>query len=193
MAELATMPLLPVVVPELSLDLYRHELAGKHCRRVRETDDVRSLIQAMERFCSMHGGASLAAPQVGHSLRLAILMAEPGKPKLLINPEVVNLGGKDLFEPEGCLSLPPHDEATARVWRSEIAHVASGTLENPDARVVTIYKGRLARVAQHEIDHLDGLFFIDRCGPVAKGLVLRRFNRYLLEKQKNSFQPSTFS
>lgn len=190
-------------VRQLSLDLYRQEMVGKPCRRVKKSDDLMPLIEEMVRFCRSHGGTGLAAPQIGEYLQLAIAFTTPanidltpgvpliratGVTEVLINPEIVNLGGRDLLETEGCLSLPPADQATARVWRSEIAHVRSGTLEDPDANMVTVYKGGPARIVQHEIDHLNGVFFIDHCGPVGRNIVLRRFGKYLrnqrIEKEK---------
>jgi len=59
-------------------------------------------------------------------------------------------------------------------------HVRNGTLEEPDAENLTIYRGAAARIVQHEIDHLDGVFFIDRCQPVGKAHVLRAYESFLL-------------
>ena len=177
-----------LVPDKLTLDLYRLELVGKLCRRVNKSDDLMSLIEEMVAFLKSCGGGGLAAPQVGVYIQLAIAITTPSVVEVLINPEIVNLAGRDLLETEGCLSLPPADRATARVWRSEIAHVRSGTLEDPEAGAVTIYKGKPARIVQHEIDHLNGVFFIDHCGPVGRNIVLRRFGKYLrrlqIEKEK---------
>lgn len=167
---------------QLALNLYRRELAGKPCRRVTKADNVLGLIERMANVLKSYGGPGLAAPQIGEYIQLAIVVSAPGEITALINPEVTNLAGRDLFETEGCLSLPPCDQATARVWRSEIAHVASGTVEDPEESIITIYKGQPARAVQHEIDHLNGIYFIDHCGPVAKGIVLRRFNQFLQQQ-----------
>lgn len=162
----------------LSIELYRHELKDRPCRRVQKTDkeEVLRLIEEMARFCAAHGGAGLAAPQVGVFLQLAILMTGSNEVEALINPEIVNLAGRDMLETEGCLSLPM---ATAKIWRSEIAHVAGGSLDEPDLGRVTIYKGRTARVVQHEIDHLKGIFFLDHCQAVSRGIALRSYSKYL--------------
>lgn len=170
---------------ELALEYYRPELVGKSCRRVVKSDNLVALIELvreMAQLMKQNGGVGLAAPQVGIFIQLAILQIPPYKDiHVLVNPEIANLGGKDLLDTESCLSLPPADRAKARVWRSEIAHVRSGTLEDPEARKLTIYKSMGARIVQHEIDHLHGVFFIDRCQDVGRGLVLRAYNQFRRE------------
>jgi peptide deformylase len=195
-------PCLPLRSPgPLIIDLYRRDLAGKKCRRVTKADgdEALRLIQEMIAFCRVHDGAGLAAPQVGVYLQLAIALVAPKTVEILVNPEIVNLGGRELLEYEGCLSLPPYESPhgrgpvrgdpelpnplnQARVWRSEIAQVRCGTLEDPEAGRVKVYKGWPARLVQHEIDHLQGRFFIDRLKPVARGLVLRRYEKFLKEQ-----------
>jgi peptide deformylase len=168
---------------KLSLELYRKELANKPCRRVTAKDDVASLVEEMERVLRQHNGVGLAAPQVGVYLQLALVLLPPSNTlRILVNPEIANMAGKDLLETESCLSLPPVDLAKAKVWRSEIVHVRGGTLEDPDAEEMTIYKGEGARIVQHEIDHLHGVFFIDRCQSIAKNIVLRAYEKFLREK-----------
>ena len=171
----------------LAPDYYSRGLPHKVCRKI-EIEDcaaIMQIVQDMAAYCRERDGVGLAAPQVGLYVQLAIVMVVVGRIDVLINPEIVNLAGRDLLEEEGCLSLPPAGQATARVWRSEIVHIASGTLEDPHARKVTIHKGLEARVIQHEIDHLQGIFFIDRCGPVARELVLGKYQKHMQRiKQK---------
>lgn len=66
----------------------------------------------------------------------------------------------------------------------KIVNLAGRDLLEPEARKVTVYKGWPARVMQHEIDHLNGVFFIDRCGPVGRALVLGRYGRWMKEAQE---------
>lgn len=168
---------------ELALEYYRPELVEKPCRRVGKTDNqeaLRDLIHEMMLLMKQHGGKGLAAPQVGIFIQLAIVqMPLQNDVHVLINPEIVNLAGKDLLEKESCLSLPPAKYATARVWRSEIVYVRSGTLEDPDAARQVVYKGTAARIVQHEIDHLRGVFFIDRCQDVGRNLAMQTYYQYL--------------
>lgn len=176
-------------------------------------EDLRSLIAAMTRLVHETGTNGIAAPQLGAYVQLVVVRKQVsdvrfqvsgcgghGFPtpetcnlapsfEVLVNPRIVNLAGRDLLETECCLSLPPVSgpgAATARIWRSEIAHVRTGTVENPDAEELRIYKGTAARWVQHEIDHLQGIFFIDRCQPVGRGIVLRRFERYLREQEADA-------
>jgi peptide deformylase len=166
---------------KLSLNFYHRELAGRACRRVQKSDNVRVLIRQMLRLMQQHDGTGLSAPQVGVFLQLAVVKLPPSNEiQVLINPEIVNWAGKDFLATESCLSLPPTERAKARIWRSEIVHVRNGTLEEPDAENLTIYRGAAARIVQHEIDHLDGVFFIDRCQPVGKAHVLRAYENFLL-------------
>ncbi len=172
----------------LAVQLYRRELEGRPCRPVEPADcpSLAILVEQMIGLCRAQKATGLAAPQVGCYLQLAVLLPAPGQVEILVNPEVRNLAGRDLLGTESCLSLPPTAEATARVWRSEVVHVASGTVEDPTLCKVTVYKGAAARLAQHEIDHLRGVFFIERCGPVGRQIVLRQFSRFLRAQRPQS-------
>ena len=187
----------PLFSLPLELCTYHPDLVGKVCRPVTDADcaDLPLLVAEMTEFCRKHDGVGLAAPQVGVYIKLAIVLHRSPNAKVLVNPEIVNLAGRDLLEDEGCLSLPgippryePFDYPTARVWRSEIVTVKAGTLDNPNAEKITKYKGFTGRVVQHEIDHLKGVFFIDRCQAPARAAVLGRYGRYLRERQEAEFR-----
>jgi peptide deformylase len=106
----------------------------------------------------------LAAPQVGVLKRLVVVYLPPdydeeGDPELqlmLVNPEVVKAGGREVC-PEGCLSFP---ELVGDVPRYTSLNVRARDLEGRELRIRA--RGYLARVLQHEIDHLDGILFFDR-------------------------------
>lgn len=172
-------------LPELLF--YRSDLVGKLCRRIVKpvSSEITDLLSVMTRYCQRHDGLGLAAPQLGIFVQLAIAATVPGHFEVLVNPEIMNLGGRDLLSAEGCFSLPPAGKNNARVWRSEIVQIRFGTLEDPDAGIERIYKGAAARIVQHEVDHLNGIFFIDRCGPVGRQLVLRNLGKYLRQKDLN--------
>lgn len=178
----------PLFSPPLVLSAYHPDLVGKLCRPVTAADcaELPALVAEMTRFCRAHDGVALAAPQVGVYLQLAIILQRSPTAKVLVNPEIVKLGGRDLLEEEGCLSLPgvpsppeEFDYPRARIWRSEFATVRGGTVNDPEAARTTEYKGYTARIVQHEIDHLKGVFFIDRCQAPARACVLGRYGRYL--------------
>lgn len=123
-------------------------------------------------------GVGLAAPQVGVLKRLIVVDLNrddvSSKPLVLINPETQRLDGEST-EDEGCLSIP---NITAEVKRANEAVVCALDLNEETVSVKT--EGLLARVLQHEIDHLDGVLFIDR----VKGLK-RQVLRKKLRKLKN--------
>ena len=111
-------------------------------------------------------GIGLAAPQVGLSIRL--LVADTGDgPVILANPELVPLPGSEIAA-EGCLSLPG---VSIEVERARAVEVAAVDLAGKPVRFLA--RGLLARVLQHETDHLDGILIIDRTRPTGVAPVRR--------------------
>ena len=117
-------------------------------------------------------GIGLAAPQVGISARLMVVGHEEGhEPRVLVNPVIVDRGGAVTAE-EGCLSIPG---IFAPVTRSEWVDVEA---QDANGRPVKLRgKGLLGRVLQHEMDHLDGVLFIDRLDPVTRDRIKRRIKK----------------
>jgi peptide deformylase len=122
-------------------------------------------------------GAGLAAPQVGVSLRLFVADASPGRNEsfAVFNPQLSELGDY-LEEEEGCLSFP---EIRAKVKRAGRLVLTGLDAEGRPLRKEAA--GLLARICQHETDHLDGLLFIQRMGPATR-FMLRRKLRELEEE-----------
>jgi peptide deformylase len=144
-------------------------------REVEEVDDEgRELVDRM--FVTMHAadGQGLAAPQVGVSLRIAIVDVPPrkGTPHVLINPSVVAASDERIRDVEGCLSIPGVWEMVERPARVVVeARDASGDSLHLEAG------GDLARCLQHEIDHLDGILYVDRLSPLARRMLLGRYRK----------------
>lgn len=116
------------------------------------------LAAAMLSLMRSKRGIGLAAPQVGLSVRL--LVADIGEgPVILANPEIVPLPGSEIAV-EGCLSLPG---ASIEVERARAVEVTAVDLTGQPIRFLA--RGLLARVLQHETDHLDGILIIDRARP----------------------------
>jgi peptide deformylase len=136
------------------------------------TPELRQTIADMVETMYDEVGIGLAAPQVGISLRLLVVGHEEGRePRALINPVIVARGGEVTAE-EGCLSIPG---IFAPVTRSEWVEVEATDAEG---RPVTMRgRGLLARVFQHEIDHLDGVLFIDHLDPVTRDRIKRRIKK----------------
>ena len=123
-------------------------------------------------------GIGLAAPQVGRSERLIVVdvKEDDAQPMALLNPTVVEFGeAKDRVE-EGCLSIPG---VAATVERPTTCVVEATDAKGQPMRIEA--QGMLARCLQHEIDHLDGVLFIDRISPIKRKMVLAKY-RKLAEK-----------
>lgn len=150
------------------------------------TPAVRELARQMIATMYASHGIGLAAPQVGRSLRLIVIdthnpeqppapNASPGEillearmPLALVNPEVVRAGPEVVSCSEGCLSVP---EIWADVARPERVVVRARTLDGQEFEVEC--GGLLGRCLQHEIDHLNGILFIDRLTKAEFGRVAR--------------------
>lgn len=145
-------------------------------------DELRALVRDM--FTTMYHaeGVGLAGPQVGVPKRVLVmdprLEEEPGGGRMaLVNPRVVEASRAVDKASEGCLSIPGVDEVVERAL--EVV-VEARTPEGDPVRLHV--EGFAARVLQHEIDHLDGILFIDRLTPLKRELLLKRYRRLLEEE-----------
>ena len=136
---------------------------------------VLQLVQDMAETMYSAPGVGLAAPQVGHSLRVAVIDVTPAdQPKnllVLINPEIVAAEGECTWD-EGCLSVPDCNE---EVKRSKKVVVRYQNLQGESAEITG--EELLAIALQHEIDHLDGILFIDRLSPLKRRLIKKKFQK----------------
>lgn len=129
-------------------------------------------------------GIGLAAPQVGHAIRLVVMdtdWSDEGaerNPTVILNPEIVEREGKILWE-EGCLSVP---DFTAEVERAERIVVRYRNLD--DQEISEDVSGLRAVCFQHEIDHLDGVLFIDRISRLKRSLYVNRRKKQLRLEQE---------
>ena len=136
------------------------------------TPEIKGLIADMIETMYDQVGIGLAAPQVGIPLRLIIVDDDKGGgARPLINPVIMARRGSVEGE-EGCLSIPG---IFAPVVRSEWVKVE--TLNEDGAPVALEASGLLARVIQHEIDHLDGILFIDRLDKVTRDRIKRKIKK----------------
>lgn len=147
------------------------------CDPVDEVDDeVRQLVDDLAETMYDAPGVGLAAPQVGVTKRVTVIdVSEHDEPyenlHVLINPEIVDREGTQTWE-EGCLSFPGlHGD----VQRSEWVKVEA---TNRDGERYTVEgDGLLAVCLQHEIDHLDGVLFIERMSPLKRRMALKEYKR----------------
>lgn len=138
-------------------------------------DDLRKLAEDMVETMHANAGIGLAAPQVGEDVRLTVVDlsagADPDELLVLVNPEVEEQQGEERDE-EGCLSFP---ELILVVPRPERVVVRARDLDGEGVRLEA--DGLLARCLHHEIDHLDGVLFIERVSPLKRDLALRKVNK----------------
>ncbi|HEY8483411.1 MAG TPA: peptide deformylase [Longimicrobiales bacterium] len=137
-------------------------------------DEVRRLIADMFETMYDADGVGLAAPQVGVSLRVIVVdpRDESVPPFALVNPEIVERAEEVERGEEGCLSIPGLREIVERSARV----VVEGLDRDGLPRRIEA-EGLVARILQHEIDHLDGILFIDRLSPLKRQMLLRRWQK----------------
>jgi peptide deformylase len=140
------------------------------------TDEVRRLIDDMTETMYEAPGVGLAAPQIGRSVRVIVIDVNSKEEEnreliCLINPEIIEQTGETVWE-EGCLSVPDY---TADVRRAE--RVVVKGLDRNGKEEVIVGEGLLSIVFQHEIDHLNGVLFIDRLGLIKRDLIRRKLRK----------------
>ncbi|KPJ48296.1 hypothetical protein AMJ40_07730 [candidate division TA06 bacterium DG_26] len=154
----------------LTIRLYPDPTLRRKSKSVTETtDEIRQLADDMVHTLKWASGVGLAAPQIGKLLRVITLdltFEDPSKmPICVINPEIVETTGSHTAE-EGCLSIPSVCEALERP-----SSVVMRGLDMHGSHLEREFQGILARAVLHEIDHLDGILFIDRLDPLRKSLL----------------------
>jgi len=179
---------------------YGHPILRAKGKRVDKIDNrIRELAQNMLETMHAANGVGLAAQQVGEAVQLTVLdisqvedrpstMRLKGQdvdpksamPLVLINPEI-KLGDETEIGTEGCLSFP---EITGEIERTKSVVLSAQNLES--AKVEIEASGLLARAIQHEVDHLNGILFVDRMSSAAKAALSSRLKRLQRETQRGT-------
>jgi peptide deformylase len=137
---------------------------------------IRKLVEDM--FETMYGapGIGLAAIQIGTTKRVVTLdlakKEEPPKPQVYINPELVWSSEEKAIYEEGCLSIPEYYSEVERPARVRVSYV---DLEGKSHEIAA--NGLLATCLQHEIDHLNGILFIDHLSKLKRDRVIKKFSK----------------
>ncbi|MSP02282.1 MAG: peptide deformylase [Acetobacteraceae bacterium] len=152
---------------------------------VAKADDgaVRELAAKMLASMYLAPGIGLAAPQVGQSLRLIVIDLMPDNkpaPITLINPEILSLAEELATREEGCLSLPGQYAEVTRPARCKVRY-----LDLTGARHEIEADGLLNACLQHEIDHLDGVLFVDRLSALKRNIIMRRLAKEQRQKRED--------
>jgi len=153
------------------------------CRAVgpQDTDAVRALLPRL--FATMYQapGIGLAAPQIGQKLRFVVVDVQPNEtrqPIALINPEIIARSTELATREEGCLSLPGQFAEITRPARVKVRY-----LDEAGVRQEIEAEGLLSACLQHEIDHLDGVLFVDHLSALKRNIILRRLAKELRQKR----------
>ena len=155
----------------LELRVWPDRVLRQRAEPVRDlNEELVRLARDMAETMYARGGIGLAAPQVGALWRLVTVDVGEGL-LYLVNPELLEQEGKQRGE-EGCLSIPG---VRLQIARSERLQLRAWDLQGRELRLEA--EGLLARVLQHEVDHLNGVLILDRASPLERSLVRRRLRR----------------
>ena len=161
--------------------IWPHPVLKKKAAPVEKVDaSIRSLVDDMFETMYAADGVGLAAPQVGVLKRIIVLDATPRQPEsqpiAMINPEIIATDGITTYR-EGCLSLPGEAEDVERAARVSVRFL------DVDGTARTISADQLLAIAlQHEIDHLDGVVFVDHLSTLKREVIKKRMKRYQADR-----------
>lgn len=150
------------------------------------TDEIKKLVKDMGETMFDAPGVGLAAPQVGVNQRIIVYDTHAAEPReddavqeitALINPEIIDASGSIVSEQEACLSVSDY---SADVKRYETVTVRAMTLEGE--KIEFQAQGILAVIMQHEIDHLDGILFLDRISVLKRTMYKKKLTKSLKEQ-----------
>ena len=143
--------------------------------------DLKTLVRDMFETMYHAEGIGLAAPQIGISQRVIVVdlrsEEQPEARLALINPKVVWASKESEKAPEGCLSIPGLEEV---IKRSSAIRVEAVDIDGGSIELET--EGLFARVLQHEIDHLDGILFVDRVSALKRRILMKKWKKIQSEE-----------
>ena len=158
----------------------RLKLVSKPITQV--TDEIRQLAEDMIEVMYDEPGIGLAAPQVGESVRMFVIDTEWSddeigrNPKVVLNPEISEREGRITWD-EGCLSVPDYNAVVERD-----AQITLRGVDLDGHPILERAEGLRAVCIQHEVDHLDGILFIDRISRLKRGLYVKKRRKQLAEE-----------
>ena len=139
------------------------------------TEELEKISKTMIETLYGAPGIGLASPQIGLNIRLVVIDIsvgeEPDKLIVICNPEIISSEGKQKND-EGCLSIPEFTDSVVRPMKMS---VKGHNLKGEEVRYEA--DGLLARAFSHEIDHLNGVLFIDRLSPLKRGLIKNKIKK----------------
>lgn len=177
----------------LPIYLYGHSVLRQVAKDIQpDYPQLKELIANMFETMYSSDGVGLAAPQIGLSIRIFVVDASPlaknypeakDFKKTFINPYIISEEGKEWYYQEGCLSIPTVSEEVPRKSRIKIEYLDEDFKKHTD-----VYDGIVARIIQHEHDHLEGILFIDRISFIRKRMIKAKLNNILNGKVKPKYK-----
>ncbi|MCP4231445.1 MAG: peptide deformylase [bacterium] len=168
---------------DLKLYLFGEDILRRETEPVEDIDDeLLRFAEGMQELMRSIKGVGLAANQTGLNRRFFVMhpsLLPPGSDEVFINPEIIDSSAETVRDEEGCLSFLS--------VCSDVSRSVNLTLQYTDAEgneKLLEAEGLLARAIQHEIDHLDGILFIDHLSRIKRRLVTQKFNRKIKEIQE---------
>ena len=150
----------------LEIRKFNDPILRKKCEEVEEiTTEIKTLIDTMAETMEKNQGVGLAAPQIGISKRIIVMKRDTEKSRLLalVNPRIIKKSTETDMQEEGCLSFPDIFLGITRAREVEVEGL------DGDGRKITIQaNGLVARIFQHEVDHIDGILFFNRLSFIEK-------------------------
>ena len=168
---------------------YPHPSLATKASPVTEFDEsLHTLIDDMVATMYDARGVGLAANQVDVLQRVTVIDCsdKENEPELLelVNPEIIERRGEITWE-EGCLSLPELFDKVKRARHVKVRYQD----RHGETHEITAADGLLAVCLQHEIDHLDGICFVDRMGPIKKQMALKEYRAIMDERRRKGLEP----
>jgi peptide deformylase len=173
----------------LKIEMLGAEVLRRRAEEITEVDDdLRKLIRDMFETMYDAEGIGLAGPQVGVDRRVVVVdVREEGTtPLALVNPRIVEFAPDTDKAEEGCLSIPGVSGVVERA-----THIVLEAQSETGEPIRIEAEGLLGRCLQHELDHLDGVLFVDRLSPLKRNMVLKRYRSLVAEEQKKSERGSS--
>lgn len=174
---------------KLPVYLYGHPVLRKTAAEIApDYEGLKQLVDDMYETMYASEGVGLAGPQIGRSDRIVVIDADPvkdsypeceGRKFTLINPRIEILDGETVTRAEGCLSLPGLSENVPRVEHIRLSWVDENFQPHEEE-----ISGFLARIVQHECDHLEGKMYIDHISLIRKQLIRGKLNNIMAGKTR---------
>ena len=166
-------------ITKLGEDILRQKAVPFEMEEI--NDDLRAFIDEMFDTMNEANGVGLAGPQAGISKRIFVVIADDDVRRVFINPQIISTSSELGDYDEGCLSVPGVYQTVQRPVKVSVqAYNENGKLFSLDA------DGLLARIIQHEYDHLEGMLFIDRVSPEFAEKTTEQFKKRAEKAEKKA-------